>query len=265
MSFVFERYGPRCRRTYFLVGSIKRIDDSAAEALYTPNKDFIGTDEFAYKANDGTADSNVATVTILVRSGNIAPVADAGAPQKVFLGDVTVLDGSASDDPDNSPKPLSFSWQFSSVPLLSNLTNTDILDSDAVSPQFTPDVVGKFELVLEVFDGLGNDSDSVTITVESVDQQVIKDLAARPQRSKISLFWEPIPEAKSYNIYRQKGSNVSHALIKQGHVTDYATYLDKGLTTGVTYCYRIRWIDANNRESFDSNEACITPTERRNR
>jgi len=33
---------------------------------YTPNEFFSGTDAFTYKANDGTADSNVATVTITV-------------------------------------------------------------------------------------------------------------------------------------------------------------------------------------------------------
>ena len=33
---------------------------------YTPNADFYGTDTFTYRANDGTVNSNVATVTITV-------------------------------------------------------------------------------------------------------------------------------------------------------------------------------------------------------
>jgi uncharacterized repeat protein (TIGR01451 family) len=36
---------------------------------YTPNAGFSGTDSFTYKANDGTSDSNVATVTIAVNDG----------------------------------------------------------------------------------------------------------------------------------------------------------------------------------------------------
>lgn len=32
---------------------------------YTPNANFNGTDSFTYRANDGTADSNIATVTIV--------------------------------------------------------------------------------------------------------------------------------------------------------------------------------------------------------
>ncbi len=42
---------------------------------YIPNAGFTGTDEFSYRINDGTEDSNEATVTITVDSGNTAPVA----------------------------------------------------------------------------------------------------------------------------------------------------------------------------------------------
>ena len=42
---------------------------------YTPNANFNGADSFTYTANDGTADSNVATVTITVDAVNDAPVA----------------------------------------------------------------------------------------------------------------------------------------------------------------------------------------------
>jgi VCBS repeat-containing protein len=36
---------------------------------YQPNEDFVGADSFTYRANDGTADSAVATVTITVGAG----------------------------------------------------------------------------------------------------------------------------------------------------------------------------------------------------
>jgi len=42
---------------------------------YTPSANFNGSDSFTYKANDGTVDSNVATVTITVNAVNDAPVA----------------------------------------------------------------------------------------------------------------------------------------------------------------------------------------------
>src|SRR4029079_17856943 len=42
---------------------------------YTPAANFNGTDSFTYTANDGTAVSNVATVTVTVTAVNDAPVA----------------------------------------------------------------------------------------------------------------------------------------------------------------------------------------------
>ena len=41
---------------------------------YAANAGFSGTDTFTYRANDGTADSNVATVTITVKTVNSPPV-----------------------------------------------------------------------------------------------------------------------------------------------------------------------------------------------
>src|SRR6185295_14672931 len=46
---------------------------------YTPAANFNGSDSFTYKVSDGTADSNVATVTITVTAVNDAPVAVADA------------------------------------------------------------------------------------------------------------------------------------------------------------------------------------------
>jgi VCBS repeat-containing protein len=44
--------------------------------LYSPNTDFNGTDSFSYHASDGSADSNIATVTINVVQVNDPPVAN---------------------------------------------------------------------------------------------------------------------------------------------------------------------------------------------
>jgi VCBS repeat-containing protein len=43
---------------------------------YTPAADYNGLDSFSYKSNDGTADSNIATVTITISPVNDAPVAN---------------------------------------------------------------------------------------------------------------------------------------------------------------------------------------------
>jgi VCBS repeat-containing protein len=47
---------------------------------YTPNANFTGLDTFTYHANDGTADSNIATVTITVYPRQDPPVANGAIP-----------------------------------------------------------------------------------------------------------------------------------------------------------------------------------------
>ena len=71
---------------------------------YTPNLNANGLDTFTYKANDGTDDSNVATVTI-----NIAPVNDppAGTDKTIAINEDAVYTFTAADfgftDPIDSP------------------------------------------------------------------------------------------------------------------------------------------------------------------
>src|SRR5439155_1724650 len=44
---------------------------------YTPSANYNGSDSFVYKVNDGTADSNLATVSLTITAVNDAPVATA--------------------------------------------------------------------------------------------------------------------------------------------------------------------------------------------
>ena len=53
------------------------LTGTTANRTYTPNPNFSGTDSFTYTASDGTADSNVATMTITVDPINDPPVANA--------------------------------------------------------------------------------------------------------------------------------------------------------------------------------------------
>ena len=48
--------------------------------VYTPDADFTGPDTFTYHANDGAADSNIATVTITVTPRKEPPVANGAIP-----------------------------------------------------------------------------------------------------------------------------------------------------------------------------------------
>jgi PKD repeat protein len=64
--------------TYVLVGSPAHgtLTGTGADLVYTPAADFHGEDGFTFKANDGTADSNTATVSLTVTPVNDAPNVD---------------------------------------------------------------------------------------------------------------------------------------------------------------------------------------------
>jgi hypothetical protein len=49
-------------------GNIGEIGDDNS-VIYTPNKNFSGTDSFTFKGNDGTSDSNTARITVNVNKG----------------------------------------------------------------------------------------------------------------------------------------------------------------------------------------------------
>lgn len=67
-------------------GSLSLNSDGAFN--YTPNANFYGTDSFTYKANDGSLNSNVVTVTI-----NVVPVNDSPSIN-IAASDLNYLEGS---------------------------------------------------------------------------------------------------------------------------------------------------------------------------
>lgn len=58
-------------------GTVTIIDPATGAYTYTPAADYNGPDSFSFKANDGTLDSNVASVSITVAAVNDAPAAAA--------------------------------------------------------------------------------------------------------------------------------------------------------------------------------------------
>jgi hypothetical protein len=77
------------------------LSGTAPSLTYTPDSNYFGADSFTFKVNDGTADSNVATVTVDISPVNDLPVAYA---QSVTLDEDTstgiILTG---NDPDGDP------------------------------------------------------------------------------------------------------------------------------------------------------------------
>jgi VCBS repeat-containing protein len=83
---------------------------------YTPTARFNGTDSFTYKASDGVAQSNAATVTIVVtqvppsQPSNVSPVN--GATDVILT---PTLGSSAFSDPDNGDTHAASQWQITTT------------------------------------------------------------------------------------------------------------------------------------------------------
>ncbi|MER9397476.1 Ig-like domain-containing protein [Mesorhizobium sp. M0615] len=104
---------------------------------YAPTANFSGTDSFTYKASDGTAESNIATVTLTVTPVNDAPVAaddlasvaEGGSVAVSVLANDTDVDGDALSpilvtEPTNGTLTLNSDRSFTYAPK-ANFSGTD--------------------------------------------------------------------------------------------------------------------------------------------
>src|SRR5207249_4432873 len=67
------------------------LSGTPPKVLYTPAADFHGSDSLTFKANDGTVDSNIATVSITVTSVNHPPVLTPIGSKSVAEGTLLTL------------------------------------------------------------------------------------------------------------------------------------------------------------------------------
>ncbi|MEI7899502.1 MAG: DUF2341 domain-containing protein [bacterium] len=134
---------------------------------YTPAANYNGPDMFTFKVNDGTVDSDPATVSVSVSAVNDAPVANAGADQTVRLagGAATAsvtLSGAGSTDGDGMI--VSYLWTESAVQLAAG---------SAVSVALA---AGVHTIILTVQDNGGaTASDTVVVTVTPAGAVLAED------------------------------------------------------------------------------------------
>ena len=173
--------------------------------------DVNGSYIVSLNVNDGAL-SSVDTVHIMATTPKVPPNANAGADITLYIGETATLDGSASNDPDNSPQSLSYRWSFVAIPASSQLNNNDISGADTVSPSFIPDVSGTYVIALVIGDGLDFDFDNVAVTVikravscsilgndpkpSILDQDIFKFNGVKGELITVRLNSEP-PEAGS--------------------------------------------------------------------
>jgi Ca2+-binding RTX toxin-like protein len=136
---------------------------SASAVMPTFEVDVAGNYLVQLIVNDGSVDSDSASVSINAGSGNTAPVADAGTDQAVLVGDSVQLDGSGSSDANGDA--LAYIWSFTSVPTGSAAA---LSDTGSVMPAFRVDLAGSYVVQLVVNDG-ATDSLPATVTINAED------------------------------------------------------------------------------------------------
>lgn len=130
---------------------------------FTPDK--IGEYEVSLTVNDGKVPNEPPSPIATINTVNSCPIACIQTPSDdVRVGNVVMLDGSCSRDPDEDL--IIYSWAFVSKPIGSN---AELSDPTAVSPTFVADKSGSYVVSLVVNDGTCvNMSEPVTISTRNV-------------------------------------------------------------------------------------------------
>ena len=143
----------------------------APDLRYLPALDYHGTDTFTFVANDGTLDSETATVDITLRSVNDAPVANAGPDQTVEgtcpEGAWVLMDGAGSGDTEGDALRFLWTWE----------------GGTASGTEPTPTLLlplGRTTVTLTVSDGFLEDIDTVEVTVTDTTAPKIDLLGDNP-------------------------------------------------------------------------------------
>lgn len=139
--------------TYSLVGGTSNgglTFNPDGSFSYTPNANFNGGDSFTFKVNDGTVDSNVATINISVNAVNDGPTnvqAQANVNQADLTCDQTTAEITLTGSADDSDGPgLTFTWDIFD-------TSDVLLDTENGQQVVYAFSAGTFKVVLTASDG----------------------------------------------------------------------------------------------------------------
>jgi hypothetical protein len=114
---------------------------------------------------------------------NTTPVANAGIDQNVSVGTTVVLDGSSSSDADGDT--LAYTWVLIDSPTGSNASLQNQTD---ITPSFTIDIVGDYNLSLTVNDGSASSAEDTVLITASNDNVDITNVQFSNQQGSCTEY-----------------------------------------------------------------------------
>ncbi|MBT4291083.1 tandem-95 repeat protein, partial [bacterium] len=226
-----------------------------AGGTYTPDADYFGPDLFTYISNDGSLDSDPATVTITVTAVNDAPVINLSAASIVFTQNTTTTVDFASYVSDVDSGSLTLTAE-------GNLDITVSIDGlmvvfGTVDSEYT----GSEVVTFTVTDGQYPASDATTITVNG-----LADTPATPTNltltlvgtDAIDLSWiDNSINEDGFRIYRGTASGSLTLLAEVA--ANNTSYSDTGLAPHTEYFYNVSAFNAFGESGMSDEQSESTP------
>ncbi len=217
-------------------GSLAALDDPAA-VKPSFQADLSGDYATELVVTNNKGDSSAAAA-VTISTINSAPLANAGADRLVALGDLAVLDASASSDFDGDR--LSYSWSLVEVPAGSQAT---LDDPGGLRPRFTVDLLGDYVAELTVSDGARTSAPArVAISTELVQPgpdagparraQVGRSLELDGERTtdaagrEVERSWALIVQPPGSTVKLAVGATQERALLTPDAPGDYVLQLE---------------------------------------
>jgi VCBS repeat-containing protein len=233
--------------------------NSDGSFVYTPSREFTGTDSFTYRARDSTGrQSNTATVTINVTAANTAPVAanDSYTTNQDTKLTVNSANGVLSNDTDANGDSLT-------AALVGNVSHGTLSLSANGSFTYTPasNYSGPDSFTYRANDGsLNSNTATVSITVTPVNRPPVaaNDSYSTPRGTQLSVPAKGVlandADPDGNNLTAALVSNVSHGTLSLNANGGF-TYTPSGNFTGSdSFTYRA------SDGSLNSNTATVTIT-----
>lgn len=254
--------------TYIIVsgpaqGTLSCTGGTSTACTYTPPSDFEGSTTFTYKVNDGTVDSNVATVTVNVSATNDPPVI--GADQSVTTPEDTAVNFTLNTATDIDVPVQTLSYKLITGPTkgtLSNCIDTGSYQIDRTCT-YTPssNETGTDTFTYRAYDSITDSSSvaTVTITITSVnDAPVVATTQSVTTAEDTPLSFDLTAGTDTENdplTYILTGSTLNGTITCTGGASRSCTYTpDPNFNGTDSFTYK------TNDGTSDSNSSTVTIT-----